>query len=1119
MIACPSCGFEAPDDFAFCPKCATPLSAAPPIAEERKVVTTLICDLVAFTAMSESADPEDVDRLLGDYFAHATKVIESHGGTIEKFIGDAVVGVFGVPAVHEDDPERAVRAGLRLIAALEGMTRPDGSPLEARIGVNTGEALVRLDVDPASGRGFLTGDAVNTAARLEAAAPPGGVAVGALTHELTERVIAYEQLPPVVAKGKSEPVAAWRAIEPVARTGGVAADERLTPLIGRHTELARLEALFDACVESRTQWFALVSGEPGIGKSRLVRELFDHVDSKPEMTTWRRGHCLPYGEGVTFWALAEIVKAHAGIFDTDDATTAAAKLDSAVPEGPDREWLCQRLGTLLGLPAPDATREENFAAWLRFIVAVAARGPTVLVFEDLHWADAALVDFLALLAARAADAPLLVVATARPEFVEQHPGFAAGPSADHIGLEPLSLTETEALAAAVVERPDVTAKITTATVERCGGNPFFAEQTVRLMADSAEGTLPGSVQAVIAARLDALPPQDKALLADAAVVGETFWDGALAAMDHNDLTAAGERLDALVRTQFVRRVPASSLEGQSEFAFAHVLTRDVAYGQLPRGLRARKHAAVVAWIEKTASARLDDLADVIAHHCATALELARASGQDALADSLIDPAVRYLALAGDRAMRLDIPSAERLYARALDVLAPRDPGRAAMLVKWAGALHPLGDYQRAAEGLSEAIATFTAAGDTRAAAVAMLKRANSLLSLGDPSVLTLANEALALLEADGPSPELVFALESMASYHTAIDDSEAGIAFAERAVDMAAQLGEPEPIQALHFRGVARCDLGDAGGLEDLQRALAAAEERGTARDVAFMQFNLGSELWLIEGAAAVLEVRRKGQEFTEQRDLRGIALFYAMGRAADLIWAGDWDGALALSLATDPDIETTGDLQDLLWLRTERSVLLALRGEASAAEELTSWVAAKAHTCEDALALLYAAFGRAVAADAGADAAESKTALVEYERLVGNRVEADFALRLPLAVRLALKTGETSLAERLTAHLKPSLPLYRNSLASAAAAMAEARDDAAGAAAGFADAAARWHDFGVPYEEAQALLGQGRCLVALGRAPEAAAPLAAAREIFARLGARPALAETDALLQQVPPA
>ena len=504
MIACPNCGSEAADDFAYCPKCATALAAAT-VPDERKVVTTLICDLVDFTAMGESADPEDVDRLLREYSTRVRKAIGSHGGTVEKFIGDAVAAVFGVPTVHEDDPERAVRAGLRLLEALEGMARPDGSPLQARVGVNTGEALVRRDVDPASGHGFLAGDVVNVAARLQATAPPMGVVVGELTHRLTAQLFDYEQLEPVVAKGKAEPVSAWRAVAALARRGIDVHTSDLTPLVGREVELSYLFAIFDKATAQSSPQFALIVGEPGIGKSRLVRELAALVDARPEMTTWRQGYCPRFGANITFWALAEIVKGHAGVSDTDDFASVETKLDAVLPVGTDREWFRQRLRALIGLAAPEASREENFAAWLRFLEDLAARKPTVLVFEDLHWADEALLAFLEYLTTHVATVSLMVIATARPELFERQPTFASGGRTNRIGLEPLTPAEMARLVASLLDEQDDQASIVGQVVERCEGNPFYAEQSVRLLSDTArEVMLPDSVQAVIAARLDTL---------------------------------------------------------------------------------------------------------------------------------------------------------------------------------------------------------------------------------------------------------------------------------------------------------------------------------------------------------------------------------------------------------------------------------------------------------------------------------------------------------------------------------------------------------------------------------------------------------------------------------------
>ena len=363
------------------------LASAPALPEERKTVTVLFCDLVGFTAMSEQADPEDVDACLRAFGSLSREVVERFGGSVEKYIGDAVVGVFGVPAVHEDDPERAVRAALWLLDAVQGLSRPDGDPLQARAGIMTGELLVAHDVDPALGDGFVAGDAINTAQRLEASAEPGTLVVGDLTHRLTAHAITYEDIPPCAAKGKRRPLPRWLALHPLARVGGAASSAVLSPLVGRDSELAFFGSLLRRVVSAGKPQLALILGDPGIGKSRLVRELFGIVDVSPEFVTWRQGRCVPYGEERAFWALREIVQAHAGILETHDPAQAAELLERAVDEGPDHGWICERLRPLVGLDASEADPEENYAAWLRFFRQIAARRPLVMVIEDLHWAD------------------------------------------------------------------------------------------------------------------------------------------------------------------------------------------------------------------------------------------------------------------------------------------------------------------------------------------------------------------------------------------------------------------------------------------------------------------------------------------------------------------------------------------------------------------------------------------------------------------------------------------------------------------------------------------------------------------------------------------------------------
>jgi class 3 adenylate cyclase/tetratricopeptide (TPR) repeat protein len=1138
MIVCPACGTENPDGFKFCGQCAAPLAAPSPIAEERKVVTTLFCDLVGSTAMGEDADPEDVDALLRRYNSLARQVVEGYGGTVEKFIGDAVVAVFGVPVVHEDDPERAVRAGLKLLEAIEELPPVAGHPVQVRVGINTGEALVRFDVTPGSGEGFLTGDAVNVGARLQSAAPPMGVVVGAATHELTRKAIVYEELEPVAAKGKREPLAVWLAKEPLARTGARAL-EGATPFVGRAVELSYLTALLDKATDASSPQIALIVGEPGIGKSRLIAELYAHAGAGERLVTWRQGGCLPYGEGVTFWALAEVVKAHAGILDTDDGETVATKLEDILPEGEDRPWFRQRLRALLGLEAAQAEREENFTAWLRFLEEIAARGPTVLVVEDLHWGDDALLAFVEYFAGNVTDVPLMLVATARPELFERQPAFGATGRINRVVLEPLSDGETETLVASLLD--EIGAEVRQTIARQSEGNPFYAEESARLVRDTVgaakrteaapagaagrdkgRGPLAGSIQAIIAARLDALQPDLKALLTDASVVGETFWDGALAAVGDRAAHEVDEALRELIARQLVHRVRTSSMAGEREFAFGHALARDVAYGELPRAVRARKHAAVADWIEQKAGDRVEDLAEILAHHYATALELANAAGEAGLADSALPSAVRFLTLAGDRAWPLDVAAAERQYARGLEIAGPDSPRRSTLLVKWAQAATELGREAEAVEPLEEAIVRLRAEGETRPAAVAQMALAWALPDEGETRWLELAEEALALLEADDPSPELVAALTEWLKLTFASGDARRGLNVAERAMALSEQLGLPADARLLTYRGCARIDLGDAGGHDDLLQALEMCTTSKLGEHVSLVYGLVGNWLYMHEGFRASLRVCLDGVEYARRRGSIGAE---AVNRTMIVMWSeatGDWDRVLDVAVAMDalPEGARLSSVKSSSWdLIAEcvtRTLVLVDRGRAQEATKLVEWLeevhGASDRSTTDAGVCIAAGAARL----ALGDAASVPGLLTGSE--AGLRVQGGFwwAHLLPRAVRTSLAAGDSALATRLAASLEPPLqPLAEHATIAARALVDEARGDFEAAAAGFADAASRWHDFAAVYEEAHTLLGQGRCLVALGRAPEAAPVLEQAREIFERLGAKPALGETDALLAQ----
>src|SRR5712692_1006678 len=683
-----------PGEFPFCPFCTAPLTEQSSVAaaEERKVVSVLFCDLVGFTAASEAADPEDVRARIRPYHERLRSELEGYGGTVEKFVGDAVMAVFGAPVAHEDDAERAVRAGLRILEAIEELNARDASlSLQVRVGINTGEAVVALGARPELGEGFVTGDVVNTASRLQGAAPVDGIAVSEQTFRQTERVFDYEPLEPVTVKGKAEPLAIFRPLAARARFGSDLTRSHATPLVGRDLERTLLVSTFERAVQQRSCQLVTVVGEPGVGKSRLCRELFSYIDERPGLVTWRQGRCLPYGEGIAFWALGEIVKAECGILESDSPDEVRAKLERAVAEdAPDRPWLLARLGPLVGLTAEPTGQEESFTAWRRFLEGLAATGPAVLVFEDLHWADPALLAFLEHLADWAEGVPLLVLCTARPELHEQHPTWAAGlRNATTINLAPLSDQETAQLVAALLERAVLPVETQQALLERAGGNPLYAEEFVRLLTDrgglEGEVEVPESVQALIAARLDTLSPERKGLLQDAAVMGKVFWAGALAVMGERELGGVEQALHELARKELVRPSRTSSMETEAEYGFWHALVRDVCYSQIPRASRAERHQRAAAWIEEKAGSRAEDLADVLAHHYLAALELSRAAGQPD-DPQLRAQAVRYLGLAGERALGLDVERAEHNLAQALELTGEDDPQQPLLLERWAQAL-------------------------------------------------------------------------------------------------------------------------------------------------------------------------------------------------------------------------------------------------------------------------------------------------------------------------------------------------------------------------------------------------------------------------------------------------
>ena len=872
----------------MCGAALTP-TAAPP-REERKVVTIVFTDLVGSTARAEGLDPEDVRATLSAYYAQLRAELERHGGTVEKFIGDAVMAVFGAPVAHEDDAERAVRAALAIKDSI-------GEELQIRTAVNTGEALVTLGAKPGAGDAMVAGDVVNTAARLQSSAPVNGILVGEGTYRATRQVIEYREAAPIDAKGKSEPVAAWEAISAKSRFGSDIEQKLRTPLVGRERERSLLaDALDRARTEQSVQLVTLV-GVPGIGKSRLVAELFQILEADPDLINWRQGRSLPYGESVSFWALSEIVKAHAGILDSDDAATAEEKLGAMVETLSDdereREWLARQTRPLVGLEgAEHVEREEAFAAWRRLLEAAAEQRLLVLVFEDLHWADEGLLDFVDHLADWATTVPLLIVGTARPELLDRRPGWGGGKrNAFTLSIGALSDDETAVLLQRLLDRAVLDADAQQAVLQRAEGNPLYAEEYARMLAEHKGGDLPlpETVQGLIAARIDGLAPEEKALLQNASVIGKVFWPGAVPGADPRVL-------HGLERKEFVRRDRRSSIAGETQFAFLHALVRDVTYGQIPRAERVEKHRRAAEWLSSLAGDRAEDHAEMLAHHYREALTLAEAAGIDTAA--LSEPARRAFTEGARRALSLGAAgAAQELASEALALTSADDPERPALALLLGYAGRMVGVSEELAALLAWAVDAFVAQDDPSHAAEAASVLGNHLFYLGEIERTRAARErALELARAAPPSPSTVRAF-ALASRSFQVIDRDLGRALesAQEALRLADEIGDDESASiALNTIGMVRVYQGDAAGIGELEQSVDRAAQAGSIFHSHTGLNNLANTLWhmgrLEDGSARIREARALCERygFTSALVWNDAELVY------DSFYRGDVEGVIS---------------------------------------------------------------------------------------------------------------------------------------------------------------------------------------------------------------------------------
>jgi class 3 adenylate cyclase/tetratricopeptide (TPR) repeat protein len=1142
VIVCPRCGTKNPREARFCLNCGSPVGSVS-TGEERKVVTVLFCDLVGFTERSDRADPEDVKAMLRVYHTLLKRTIEHFGGTVDKFIGDAVLGVFGAPVGHEDDPERAVRAGLQVLEDVEQANRErPGLDLAVRIGINTGEAVIAFGQGPQIGES-VTGDVVNTASRLQNVAATGTIVVGEAAHHATSAVFEYEELPPVTVKGKAEALAIWRPVRARSLVGVDVREQQRTAFVGRAEESAILRQTFRKMERSREQLarvgspqLVTVVGEPGVGKTRLLREFSTFIDELPDLIRWRQGRCLPYGDGVGFWGFAEIVKAQAGILDSDDPGQAGSKLadavDAVVEDPSQRDWIRRRLAPLIGAgdDSTDVPREELFTAWRRFVEALAYEGRLVLVFEDLHWADVPMLAFIEHLI-DAGERPFMVVCAARPELFDAYPRWGEDRrNAIRLSLPPLTDGETAVLLSSLLERAVLPAATQSILIERSGGNPLFAEEFVQLLVDRGlidlgnrdrpvaelhDIPVPESLQALIGSRLDQLPHEDKSLLQDAAVIGKVFWSGALAALCGCDEPSVHDRLTDVLRRQLVRPSRTSSLQGQTEYTFWHALIRDVAYGQIPRAGREQKHLAIARWLKATVPDRISDFAEELAYHHAEALELARASGVAIPTDVQAEAASAFL-LAGERAAPLDAVRATGYFRKALELMTADHPQRPRAAARAAEMAEAQGDYIEGEQLYVAAIAGYRVLGDTLGLGEALGLLARTHARRGEVARSEqLMTEAIEVLEAEPPSRELARIYSRKTGELLTGDRNAECLEWAEKTLELATRLDlRDEIVRALQFRGAARCELGDdERGLQDLREAIRLGEEGGLGQALALARANYAFQLWFREGPEAALEVWRGSQLAAETRGFSGLAQMARMGQLETLFDLGRWDEVLEICREIQAWIRPRGEGTELsvyatifqTWVRLRRG---ETRGLAELADELLERARPFGGEFGAPAALLVAETRRAEGDRPGA-----RRALDGFTEIT--ETSPNFrALFAPIAARALVALGDADGAERIIpAHSDARTDRHRVSLLTARAVVAEARGLDHDALAGYKLAISLWRAHGFRLELGLTLIGAARCLLELDRRDDAADALVEARDVLRPLHAAPALAEIADLL------
>jgi len=1093
---------------------------------ERKFATAVFADLVGSTTLSEREDPEVVRSVVGRTFDRLVREIERYGGVTEKFVGDAVLAVFGVPTVHEDDPERAVRAALGMQGSVAELNRElateRGLELSLRIGIEAGEVLVELDHITGSRDRMLTGDAVNTAARLQAAADPGQVIVGPAAHAAAKRAIEFRELGPLSLKGKADPVPAWEAVGARTRTGGERPPARLrSPLIGRDEELALLAQTFRRVASEGRPGLVTIFGPAGVGKSRLAFEL---ARSLADRARWRKGRCPAYGSA-SYSALADAVKAECGILEDDTSDVVVGKATRTVERLLGTSDVAPAIATLVGSgSAYGLNREELFDSWRRFLERMAAAAPLVLQLEDLHWADEGLLDFVEHLADWA-EGPLLVLTLARPELLQTRPGWGGG-KRNYVAvyLDPLSPEETRAMLEALLPAglPDAVCRL---IVERSEGYPLFTEEVVGMLIDRGllrsdgrggwtfEGLpdaieVPPSIQALIAARIDTLPTAEKAILQDAAVVGRTFWLGAVRRLSDIDHDTARRTLGRLRVKEMVVGRDAATFSGEAEYLFRHVLIRDVAYESLPKSVRARKHVQVADWASEQAGERSDEIAALLATHLGEALRYRDELGEREDLD-LVRDALRWSRAAGRRSLGLwEHREAARWFRVAADLgerAGRAAEERAADLESYARAAEAVESYAVVAEASERALDLYLELGrDANAGRIEAWLAHVAFQSGDEAGIVRWAERALARLEPLGDGRDLALALVYLGWYrHRTGHDDEAEPLLA-RAVGVAERVGDPV------VSGEAMLALGmlkDKSGRTEEGMALlgSALDVARRARDLPFLL----RALLVVSEAEELVEgnYERAASLVREGADLAKRAghveqIAWMQGNLADyLVDMGLLREAEVCAREGLEAARVTGEVARTGYSLLMLAWILTLRDRLDEAERLLSEVGPVLTQMRETYHEGWAALIAGTIARARGDAAASERILLEGARSATGRLEAWAGqLLLTECIRLLAHDGRAEEA-------RP----FRDELARIAEASNPTRTFLAWADALTESDAGRARDVLVRVADELARLARrldhGRCLVdlaarerALGLDPEPI--LLRARDVFESCGA-----------------